>query len=201
MTRDQLDDLLDASAPAARTIASSDVRAMVLDARAQAAPRQPRAKKAALVTGALALLMVGGAGVATASDYWAALNNPVGSYTYQVPSGATCEVVFGDVQIVERRDRARRDQLESELKAWFQATDVVEIAESQVDEYIRDRHDALVATGRVQGELTGYDLDMAYAYAIDQSISDQAMAEFERVGVLDEIAGYGSQGRCPELDK
>ncbi|WP_460795719.1 hypothetical protein [Microbacterium sp. GXF0217] len=70
MTRDQLDELLDAAAPAARTIAPEEVRVLVLDARAQAAPQPPRAKKTALVTGVLALLMVGGARVATASSDW-----------------------------------------------------------------------------------------------------------------------------------
>lgn len=67
MTRDALDDLLDASARAARTIEKRDVRAMVADARDEART-VPRAKRAAIISGALALMMAGGAGVATAAE-------------------------------------------------------------------------------------------------------------------------------------
>ena len=195
-----LDELLDASAPAARTVASRHVRMMLADARKEVrAQRRPR--RAATVAGVLALVMAGGAGVATATDYWASVNNPIGTYSYQVPSGATCEVVFGDVQIAERSDRARRDQIENDLQVWFAATDVVAIAESRADEYVQERHDMLADAGLVEGELSGHDLDMAYAYAIDRSISDQAMAEIERLGYTAEGVGYGAQGRCPELMK
>ena len=195
-----LDELLDASAPAARTVASRDVRMMLADARKEVrAQRRPR--RVATVAGVLALVMAGGAGVATATDYWASVNNPIGTYSYQVPSGATCEVVFGDVQIAERSDRARRDQIENDLQVWFAATDVVAIAESRVDEYVQERHDMLADAGLVDGELSSHDLDIAYAYAIDRSISDQAMAEIERLGYTAEGVGYGAQGRCPELTK
>ncbi|MGV2983571.1 hypothetical protein ACNPNP_07650 [Microbacterium sp. AGC85] len=195
-----LDELLDASAPRARTAASRHVRMMLADACKEVrAQRRPR--RAATVAGVLALVMAGGAGVATATDYWASVNNPIGTYSYQVPSGATCEVVFGDVQIAERSDRARRDQIENDLQVWFAATDVVAIAESRVDEYVQERHDMLADAGLVEGELSGHDLDMAYAYAIDRSISDQAMAEIERLGYTAEGVGYGAQGRCPELIK
>ncbi|GAB3631435.1 hypothetical protein GCM10027421_07880 [Microbacterium shaanxiense] len=195
-----LDELLDASAPAARTVASRHVRMMLADARKEVrAQRRPR--RAATVAGVLALVMAGGAGVATATDYWASVNNPIGTYSYQVPSGATCEVVFGDVQIAERSDRARRDQIENDLQVWFAATDVVAIAESRVDEYVQERHDMLADAGLVDGELSSHDLDIAYAYAIDRSISDQAMAEIERLGYTAEGVGYGAQGRCPELMK
>jgi len=193
-----LDELLEASAPAARAVASRDVRMMLADARKEVrAQRRPR--RAATVAGVLALVMAGGAGVATATDYWASVNNPIGTYSYQVPSGATCEVVFGDVQIAERSDRARRDQIENDLQVWFAATDVVAIAESRVDEYVQERHDMLADAGLVDGELSSHDLDIAYAYAIDRSISDQAMAEIERLGYTAEGVGYGAQGRCPEL--
>lgn len=195
-----LDGLLDASAPAARAVASRDVRTMLADARKKVrGERRPR--RVATVAGVLALVMAGGAGIATAADYWASLNNPIGTYIYQVPSGATCEVVFGDVQITERSDRERRDQIENNLKEWFAGTDVVAIAESRVDEYVQERHDMLVDTGQVEGELSGHDLDMAYAYAMDRSVSDQAMAEIERLGYASEGVGYGAQGRCPELMK
>ncbi|MDQ0645370.1 hypothetical protein [Microbacterium murale] len=199
MTTD-LEDLLDASAPATRTVASRDVRAMLADAR-KAARVGRRPGRVATIAGVLALTLTGGAGVATATDYWASLNNPLGTYTYQVPSGAMCESVFGDVQITERSDRVLRDQIESDLKAWFDRTDVVAVAESQVDEYIQERHDVLEAAGQIDGELSGDELDMAYAYAIDRSISEQAMTEVERLGYAAEGVGYGAQGRCPELMK
>lgn len=198
MSREPLDELLDASAPVAPTITTRDVRVMMTGARSEVR-RAERPKRVAVIAGAVALVMAGGAGVATAADYWASLNNPIGEYTYQVPSGATCEVVFGDVQIIERSDRERQEQIQNDLLAWFDRADLVAIAESEVDEYMETRRAGLEQAGTPQGDLAGYDLDMAYAYAIDRSVSDQAMAELERLGYADEITSYGAQGRCPGL--
>lgn len=192
MTRDDLDDLLDASTPAARTLEKRVIRAMVVEARGEVRTA-PRAKRAALISGALALLMAGGAGVAVAADFfdWANLNNPIGSYTYQLPSGATCDVVFGDVQIVERKDGERRDQIERDLRNWFETTDVVGVAVSEVEEYL-PRAQRMTVPGDENRT------DTAYSTAFDMSVSDQAMAELERLGYDDEVAGYGSQGSCSE---
>ncbi|WP_144795243.1 hypothetical protein [Microbacterium paludicola] len=203
MTRDALDDLLDAAAPPAATVDDRDVLAMVADARKEVRVA-PRAKRAAIISGVLAFVMAGGAGVATAAEYfdWASLNNPIDSYTYEVPSGATCDVVFGDLRIVERRDRERRDQIEADLRAWFERTDVVAIAIDNVDEYIDARRTGLEEAGEtVDRNPSSYDIDMEYAHAVDGSISDQVMDELHRLGYDDEIEGYGAQGNCPELDQ
>lgn len=193
MPRDALEDLLDASAPA-QPIDKRDVRAMVADARWEVRAA-PRGKRAAAITGALALLMAGGAGVATAADYfdWASLANPVGTYTFQDSGGATCDVVFGDVRIVDRSDRERRDQIERDLRSWFDNTDVVDIAIAEVDEYLPRAEQ--MTHPRVEDPV-----ELAYRTAIDMSVSDQAMAELDRLGYAEEVAAYGSVSNCAELD-
>lgn len=194
MTRDALDDLLDASAPAPLTIDKRELRAMVAAARREG-HTAPRGKRAAVITGVLALLMAGGAGVATAADYfdWASLTNPVGTYSYQDPRGATCDVVFGDVRIVDRSDRERRDQIERDLRTWFENTDVVDIAVAEVDDYLPQAQ-------RMTYPSAENSADLAYRTAIDMSVSGQAMAELERLGYADEVAEYGAQGNCVERD-
>lgn len=88
MVRDALDDLLDASASALQRISPRDVRAMMADARAEV-PAPKRARRGALISGALAVLLLGGAGVATAGSDWLCregLDSPDRSYTYTSPT-------------------------------------------------------------------------------------------------------------------
>lgn len=83
MSREQLDEMLDASAPVDRTIDARDVRAMVNAARFEGSPRRRR-RRTAVLTGALAMLLIGGAGIATATSEWSwsdGLENPDRSYT------------------------------------------------------------------------------------------------------------------------
>lgn len=89
MDRERLDDLLDASAPAASSLDSRGVRAMMMAAHtAQAAEhvipqrKHKRIRRTALIGGMLAAFLVGGAGVAVATDGWASLQNPITTYTY-----------------------------------------------------------------------------------------------------------------------
>ncbi len=209
MTRDALDDLLDASAPAP-TLDKRDVRAMVADARREVRVA-PRAKRAAAITGVLALLMAGGAGVATAADYfdWAPwAQDPVGAYTYELPSGAACEVRFGNVQIVDRKDRDRREEIEQDLREWFNGTDVAGAALADVNDYIADsragEHKMQLEDGSQVPAGYGtpyYDADLEYQAALSQSIDDKVMAESERLGYADEIASLEGHGYCPELDQ
>lgn len=96
MSREQIDELLDASAPTAHTVDARDVRAMVRASRTEAG--RPRLLRRPLVVGgALAVLLVGGAGIATAASDWVwsdALQNPDRSLTYVSPTWGQCEIRF-----------------------------------------------------------------------------------------------------------
>jgi len=88
MTPEALDDLLDHSAPATRAADDTALRAMMAEARREA-PRG-RKRRGAIVAGALVAVLVGGAGVATATDgfTWAPwLQDPIGSYSLTLPRG------------------------------------------------------------------------------------------------------------------
>lgn len=69
MIRDQLDDLLDASAPASHAIDQQDVRVMATAARAEASKPRSR-RRAVALSGGLVLVLLGGAGMATATSDW-----------------------------------------------------------------------------------------------------------------------------------
>lgn len=96
MDTEQLDGLLQASAPAIRNIDQIDIRAMLADARAEARPARPRRRVSVGVGAAAALaLIIGGGGVAVASGLvsWpSGFEDPDGSYAFTLPSGRACEV-------------------------------------------------------------------------------------------------------------
>lgn len=141
MIRDQLDDLLDAAAPAVPTIAADDVRAMVLAARSEV-PKQPRARRAAILSGALAVLLVGGAGVATASGDWLwsdGLENPDRSYSYTSPTWGECEIRFSGLETHNVLTQARVNSI---IDEWFATTDVEAAAAPFVAEFLAMKEEA-----------------------------------------------------------
>lgn len=204
---DQLDRLLATSAPEPPVLARHDAAAMITDARGAAAPRRRRYRPV-LLAGVVAAVLTGGAGVAVASDLidWAPwAEDPVGAYSYRLPSGTTCEVRFGNVTIVDRRDDDRRDQIEQELRDWFGEGEVLATALDEVDDYIAESRDEKQTMTLDDGTtLPGgfgtpyYDADREYSSAISQAIDDQVSAEAERRGFADEIASYEAHGYCPE---
>lgn len=135
MTRDQLDDLLDASAPAVRTIAKNDVRAMLADARREV-PAPKRARRTAVIGGALALLLVGGAGVATASSDWLwsdGLEKPDRSYAYTSPTWGACEIRFSGLDTHNPFIQADVNRI---IDEWFANMDVEAAAAPYLDQYL-----------------------------------------------------------------
>lgn len=107
MDTEQLDDLLSASAPAARVIDRVDVRAMMADAAAEVRPvRSRRRVTAGIAVGAALALIIGGGGVAVASGLvsWpSGFEDPDGSYAFTLPSGRACEarLVIGASEPIE----------------------------------------------------------------------------------------------------
>ncbi|MGW8483950.1 hypothetical protein ACWGJP_12525 [Microbacterium sp. NPDC055903] len=136
MNGDRLDQLLDASAPAAAEVAQAEFRAMITDARAEVVPDRPCAKKTALATGVLALLMLGGAGVATASGDWLwgeGLNNPDRSYTYTAPTWGQCEIRFSGYETPDVFIQADVNRI---IDEWFATTDVEAAAAPFIDHHL-----------------------------------------------------------------
>ena len=134
MPTDPIDELLDAAAPVRLEIPARDIRAMVADARAQAsAPK--RSRRMGVLGGVLALMLVGGAGVATASSDWLwsdGLDNPDRSYAYTAPTWGECEIRFSGIDTHNLFNQA---QVNTIVDEWFANADVEAEAAPFVDEY------------------------------------------------------------------
>ncbi|MCW3494267.1 hypothetical protein [Microbacterium sp. SSM24] len=124
MTPDLLDDRLDRSAPATHAPRAADVATMISEARAQV-PR-PRRRRVAVAAGVLAAVLVGGAGVAAATDGftwgpWA--QDPVGAVSFSMTNGFDCELRFSEY--AGGSDPGFVADVNRALEEWYGATDVV----------------------------------------------------------------------------
>jgi len=180
MTRDTLDDLLDRSALATRAdLAAGDVRAMIGDARREAIPKR-RASRLAIGT-AVAALLIGGAGVAVANDLlWSGwVTEPTATYSFTVPSGATCTVLTGDV---ESSDPA----VAQAVKAFY-AGDVMGSADvaAGLAELRADPPIATLPDGSTEVLVPGsahYDEDAEYKWAVSNAVGDALEAHLHDLG-------------------
>jgi len=136
MTPDPLDELLDRSAPVTRAADAADLRAMMNAASRQGRPSR---RRVAIASGALALLLVGGAGVAVATDgfNWnPKLQDSVRAVSFRMESGFDCELRFApmtggaDPTFVADANRV--------LDEWHRTTDVVAAARAHMDQTIAD---------------------------------------------------------------
>lgn len=135
MTPDLIDELLDGSAPATRTPRDEDVTAMIAAARAEAPAQRPirRRRRLALTAGALAAVLVGGAGVAAATDgfTWAPwAQDPVGAVQFTMSNGFDCELRF--TRYSGGSDPIFIADVNRTLEEWYEATDVVASARELV---------------------------------------------------------------------
>lgn len=182
MNRDRLDELLDGSPPTRTEIAHPDARAMVAEAREEARPAQPRAKKAALATGVLALLMAGGAGVATASGDWLwgdGLEDPDRSYTYTAPTWGECQIRFSGFDTHNVFIQADVNRV---IDDWFANTDVEAAAAPYVSQYLAQLESSQ-ADDIASGELTDPRLPDLNAWtAHEQALAEALHAELEANG-------------------
>lgn len=177
MNRDQLDDLLDESAPAARTIEPNHLRAMVIDARAQSSTPKRR-RRAAILSGALAVFLAGGAGVATAAGDWLwgdGLENPDRSYTYTSPTWGECEIRFSGI---ETHDIFTQADVNTIVDEWFATTDVEAAAAPFVEEHLAVVEKSQEADPEVQKDPRLADLNAwtAHEQALGEALSDELRA-------------------------
>jgi hypothetical protein len=138
MTPDLLDDLLDRSAPLRESPPSADFDAMIADARGEV-PRVHRAP-ILITAGALAVVLGGGAGVAAATDGFAAwapwAQNSVRAVPFTMANGFECELRFSEW--TGGTDQAFLNEVNSILESWYGSTDVVAAARLLVPSALDD---------------------------------------------------------------
>lgn len=130
MTPDAFDDLLDRSAPATWAADPAALRAMIAEARTEV---QRRRRRIAVASGVLAMVLVGGAGVAVATDgfSWAPwAQDPVGAVSFTMSNGLDCELRFSEY--TSGPDSLFLADVNRTLEEWYRTTDVVSEAKALV---------------------------------------------------------------------
>lgn len=190
MTPDTLDELLSRSSPATSAADPVDLRAMASDA-ARRAPRGRR-RRLGIAAGALAVLLVGGAGVATANSNWlwsAGMEDPDHSVTYTSPTWGECELRLGAFQAANPFDQAGIDRV---IDAWFADADIEAQMLPLVPKYLRVLEDAQAAD---PVPITDPRLpDLNYWTAVDQAVGELLHDELKRNGYDGETGGGLSSG-------
>ena len=128
MNPDPLDDLLASSSPRTAVASPLEMDAMIADARGEV-PVRSRVPRVALGLG-LSVLLVGGAGVAVATDGfdWAPwAQDPVGAVSFTMANGFDCELRFSEY--TAGSDAAFLADVNRVLRDWYRSTDVVSEAQ------------------------------------------------------------------------
>lgn len=203
MTADLLDDLLDLSAPGTRSADGAGLSAMIAEARAQVPRRPRRARRIAVASGALAVLLVAGAGVAVATDgfSWGPwLSDPVGTYSLTLPSGLDCTVRIAQYTA---SDLAVAGDVNRIVTEWWRSADVVAEAETLVPLMIGQMRASensvhIAETGETVPGGYGtewYDADGEYSFAFNMAIGELEQDVLQRNGyTTDDLAAAGLEG-------
>lgn len=202
MIRDRLDELLDESAPPRTTIDTAGLRAMLSEARAAAQPKR-RTRRAVVLSGALGLLLVGGAGIATASSDWLwspGLENPERSYTYTAPTWGQCEIRYSGWDTHNPLTQIQVDRI---IDDWFANTDVEAAAAPYVAKYL-----AAIESDQAESdeEITDPRMpDLNAWFAHDQALAEALHEELQANGIdtgSGDLAGAEahSQLHCEDED-
>jgi hypothetical protein len=196
MTPDLLDDLLDCSAPATRAADPADLREMVSDA----APKSPRGRRRriGIAAGALAALLLGGAGLATAGSDWrwgAGMENPEHSVTYTSPTWGQCELRLGEHQAVNPFDQPGIDRV---IDAWFADADLESQILPLVPKYLLVLEESQAADPVA---ITDQRLpDLNYWLAVEQAVGELLHDELSRHGYGGRLSSGASQVHCEGED-
>lgn len=200
MATDPIDALLDAAAPARREITAKNIRAMVADSRAEGvAPKHSR--RTAILGGALAVLFVGGAGVAAASSDWLwgdGLDDPDRSYAYTAPTWGECEIRFSGI---ETHNIFTQGDVNRIIDDWFANTDVEAAAAPFVAQHLAVVEEAQAADPETPDDPRLADLNAWTAH--EQALSDVLYAELSAHGYDSSNLGGGashSQLHCEGED-
>lgn len=134
MTTDRLDELLDGSAPSTPTIVGHELRAMIDASHRRARPGR---RSRGVIAAVMALALIGGAGVATASSDWLwgdGLEDPARSYHFTAPTWGECEIRFSRLDTHNPLIQADVDRV---IDQWFATADVEAEAAPFVDGQLR----------------------------------------------------------------
>lgn len=177
MDTDTLDALLDASAPAMRTLEPREIRALSSRARTRARRGRRRARTAAL-TGAVGLLLVGGTGFAVASGDWVwidGLENPDRSYAYTAPTWGECELRVSGYAI---SDVFVQGDVNRIVDDWFATTDVEAAAAPYVQKYLDFIRQSHAESPDLESDPRQADLDawLAHEQALGEALHDELVA-------------------------
>lgn len=193
MIRDQLDELLDASAPPRATIEAHDARAMAIAAQREV--RRPRrTRRTAVLSGALAVLLIGGTGVATATSEWLwsdGLESPDRSYTYTAPTWGACEIRFSAPEPDNIFIRAEVNRI---IDEWFATADVEAAAAPFVDKYLGMLEDSQDQDSDASQDPRAADVNAWIAH--EQALGEALSEELKRHGYEpSEMVGQGSHSQ------
>lgn len=180
MIPDQLDELLDASAPPRTKIETAELRAMLSEAQTAAQPRR-RTRRAAVVSGVLGLLLVGGAGIATASSDWLwspGLENPDRSYTYTAPTWGQCEIRYSGWDTHNPLTQLQVDRI---IDDWFANADVEAAAAPYVAKYLAAFESDQAESDEEITDPRMPDLNAWFAH--DQALSEALHEELKANGI------------------
>ena len=200
MTIDPLDAVLNAAAPARRRIEPSDTHAMIAAARDEARPPH-RTRRNALLSGALALVFVGGASIATASGDWfwgQGLENPDRVYTYTSPTWGECELRFS---ALDTHDPILSAEVNRVVDDWFAATNVEAAAAPLVPGYLATIEASAADDPAVQQDPRRADLAAwtAHEQAVGQLVHEELAAHGFTSDVLGGTDSH-SQVHCDAED-
>jgi hypothetical protein len=134
--------------------------------------------RAAVVAGVAVLAVTGAGAAAAVAQHWAP-GEPVGVFTYPLPSGAVCEERVGDLDA--------EPAVVDAAVAFFASHDVLaeadvagEIARMRAD----DDLEHVLADGSVVSAVYGtsyyYSPDLEYQLAVTRSVNDLLTAELDR---------------------
>lgn len=200
MTTDPLDALLDRSAPDSRRLKTEDARAMIAASRAHVrVPRRGRHR--ALLAGALAVLFMGGAGVAVASGEWTwgeGLGSADRVYAYTSPTWGQCELRFS---ALDTSDFIKNAQVNRIVDDWFARTDVEAAAAPLVPRFIAELEHAEGSGPEGPTDPRSADLNawMAHEQAVGELIHEELAANGFDVDDL-QGANSHSQVHCEDED-
>ena len=139
MIHDRLDDLLDRSAPNSAPAAKADLDAMIAEAH-QHAPRRRR-PRTMVTTGVIAAFLVGGVGVAAATDgfttWGAGVQNPERAVEFTMSNGFACELRVSD--FYSGTDPLFMHQVNGTLGEWYRSSDAL----SQIEAFVPERLEGL----------------------------------------------------------
>ncbi|WP_194411389.1 hypothetical protein [Microbacterium cremeum] len=185
MTPDSLDALLDRSSPPTRAADGADLAAMSTAARREGRPA--RRRRLAITAGAFAVVLLGGAGVATANSDWGwgqGLENPQRSVSYTSPTWGECELRVGNFVAANPFDQLAVDRV---IDEWFATTDIEAAMAPLIPKYLRVFEESRASDPEPDTDPRTRDLD--YWMAVDQSVGELLHDELGEHGFNDAPGG------------